>query len=299
MVGSSIHRKLIEDNYLNILTKKRSKLDLTNQKEVDTYFKNTNPEYVFLAAAIVGGIDANRSFPADFIYKNLMIQNNIIEASRKYKVKKILFLGSSCIYPKMAPQPMREEYLLSGPLEETNIWYAVAKIAGIKLVQAYNKQHNLDSICAMPTNLFGPNDNYDLKTSHVLPALLRKFHEAKINNKKNVEIWGTGKPRREFLYVEDLSDALIFLMKNDVAMSEADIFNIGYGSDITIKELAKIIADVVNYKGNIFFNENMPDGTKRKLLDSSKINKLGWKPKFTFEEAVKLTYRDFLKNYNF
>ena len=299
MVGSSIHRKLINDGYDNILIKNRSELDLTSQKEVDLYFKNVNPEYVFLAAAIVGGIDANRSFPADFIYKNLMMQNNIIEASRKYKVKKILFLGSSCIYPKMAPQPMKEEYLLSGPLEETNIWYAVAKIAGIKLVQAYNKQYKLDSICAMPTNLYGPNDNYDLKTSHVLPALLRKFHEAKITKKRKVEVWGTGKPKREFLYVEDLSDALIFLMKNDKAMSGAEIYNIGYGSDLTIKELAEIIADIVNYKGNIIFNKNMPDGTKRKFLDSSKINKLGWKPKYTFEEAIKLTYEDFLRNYSF
>ena len=292
MVGSAILRKLNDLGYVNIITKSKSELDLTNQAEVNIFFEDYTPEYVFLCAAKVGGIKANSDFKGDFIYENLMMQSNIIHASKKYNVTKLLFLGSSCIYPKMCTQPIKEEYLLTGELEKSNDAYAIAKIAGIKMCQSYNEQFNTNFISVMPTNLYGYNDNYDLNNSHVLPAMIRKFHEAKLNNSASVEIWGTGTPMREFLYVDDLADACYHLMLNYDAN---EIVNIGTGKDISIKDLAYLIKDVVEFNGDIVFNSDMPDGTPRKLLDVSKLKEIGWVYNTTLESGVKKTYEDYLK----
>lgn len=293
LVGSAILRKLKADGYTNLVYRTSSELDLRNQNEVVQFFENEKPEYVFLAAAKVGGIVANNTYPADFIRDNLMIQNNIIDASYQNGVKKLLFLGSTCIYPKFAPQPMKEEYLLTGELEPTNEPYAIAKIAGIKMCQSYNRQYGTKYISVMPTNLYGPNDNFDLETSHVLPALIRKFHEAKINNSSYVEVWGTGTPKREFLYSDDLADACVFLMNN---YEDNEIVNIGVGEDISIKELAELISTVVGYNGEITFNTTKPDGTPRKLVDVTKINGLGWKASTSLEEGLKETYHCFISS---
>jgi GDP-L-fucose synthase len=290
MVGSSIVRKLIENGYQNILTASRNIIDLTNQNKVNMFFGNENPEYVFLAAAKVGGIKANDVYRADFIYENIMIQSNIIKASHNCGVKKLLFLGSSCIYPKHSIQPIKEDYLLTGLLEPTNDAYAIAKICGIKMCQDFNKQYKTNYISVMPTNLYGLNDNYDLNNSHVLPALIRKFHEAKVDNKKIVDIWGSGNPMREFLYVDDLADACLYLMDN---YNDSEIVNIGTGKDITIKDLAFLIKDIVSYDGDIIFNSDMPDGTLRKVLDVSKLKNFGWEYKTKLKEGIEKTYEDF------
>lgn len=292
MVGSAIVRKLESLGYTNILTSNRGTVNLTNQFHVQTFFELEKPEYVFLAAAKVGGIKANNDKKADFIYENLMIQSNVIKSSHIYGVKKLLFLGSSCIYPKMSPQPITEDCLLSGYLEPTNDAYAIAKIAGIKMCQSFNQQYKTNFISVMPTNLYGPNDNYDLDNSHVLPAMIRKFHEAKDGRRSSVEIWGTGNPMREFLYVDDLADACVYLMNT---YNDSDIVNIGTGKDITIKDLAYLIKDVVGYEGDIVFNTNMPDGTPRKLLDVSKLERLGWKYKTSLREGIEKTYRDYAR----
>lgn len=293
MVGSAIHRKLQQEGYANIVVKTSEELDLRNQWAVEKFFEKEKPEYVFLAAAKVGGILANNTYRAEFLYDNLMIQSNVIHSSYKYGVKKLLFLGSSCIYPKMCPQPMKEEYLLSGYLEPTNEPYAIAKIAGIKMCEAYRDQYHCNFISAMPTNLYGPNDNYDLNNSHVLPALIRKFHEAKIKKEPHVIVWGTGTPRRELMHVDDLADACLFLMKN---YNEKKFVNVGTGKDISIAELAHRVKDIVGYKGNIVFDTSKPDGTPQKLLDLTYIHSLGWKHKIELEEGIKMTYEDFLKN---
>ena len=290
MVGSAIVRNLIDSGYNNIITRSRSQLDLTNQNQVKYFFENEKPEYVFLAAAKVGGIKSNNDFKADFIYQNLMIQTNIIQSSYESGVKKLLFLGSSCIYPKLSPQPIKEEYLLSGYLEPTNDAYSIAKIAGIKMCQSFNQQYGTNFISVMPTNLYGPNDNYDLITSHVFPALIRKFHEAKINN-TDVVVWGSGNPKREFLYVDDLADACIFLMNN---YDESDIVNIGTGEDISIRDISYLIMETIGKKCDIIFDTTQPDGTLRKLLDVSKLHDLGWKHKTSLQEGIKLAYNDFL-----
>jgi GDP-L-fucose synthase len=292
MVGSAIVRKLKELGYTKIITKSRKELDLTNQFQVNHFFHFEKPEYVFLAAAKVGGIKANDDFRADFIYENLIIQSNVIKASYDNKVKKLLFLGSSCIYPKHCPQPIKEEYLLTGLLESTNDAYAIAKIAGIKMCQSFNQQYGTNYISVMPTNLYGPNDNYDLNNSHVLPAMIRKFHEAKIENKSSVEIWGTGSPMREFLYVDDLAQACHYLMLN---YNESEIVNIGTGQDVTIAELAVVIKNIVGFEGEIYFNTEMPDGTPRKLLDVSKLKDLGWEYKTSLKEGIEKTYADYVK----
>jgi GDP-L-fucose synthase len=292
MVGSAIVRRLKDLGYTKIITKSRLELDLTNQFQVNQFFHFERPEYVFLAAAKVGGIKANDDFRADFIYENIMIQSNIIKASHDNKVKKLLFLGSSCIYPKFCQQPMKEEYLLTGLLEPTNDAYAIAKIAGIKMCQDYNKQYGDNFISVMPTNLYGPNDNYDLNNSHVLPAMIRKFHEAKVEEKDIVEIWGTGTPKREFLYVDDLADACYHLMLN---YNNSEIVNIGTGQDVTIAELAVVIKNIVGFEGDIYFNTEMPDGTPRKLLDVSKLKNLGWGYTTSLQEGIKKTYLDYVK----
>jgi len=294
LVGSAILRKLESEGYSKIILKTRKELDLTNQKMVFDFFESERPEYVFVAAAKVGGIHANSTFPAEFIYQNIMIQSNIIHASYLYKVKKLLFLGSSCIYPKLCPQPIKEEYLLSGPLEPTNEAYSIAKIAGLEMCKFYKRQYGCNFISAMPTNLYGINDNFELNTSHALPALIRKFHEAKIQGKEKVTIWGSGKPRREFLYVDDLADALLFLMDN---YDEEIHINIGSGKDVEIEELARIIAKIVGFDGDIEHDYTKPDGTPRKLLDVSRINQLGWKYKTELDEGIKLTYDWFTKIY--
>jgi GDP-L-fucose synthase len=292
MVGSSIVRRLTDLGYTNIITINKNKCNLIDQSEVDNFFNKQRPEYVFLAAAKVGGIKANNEMKADFIYENLMIQSNIIKCSKDYNVKKLIFLGSSCIYPKMSPQPIKEEYLLTGSLEPTNDAYAIAKIAGIKMCQGFNQQYGTNFISVMPTNLYGPNDNYDLNNSHVLPAMIRKFHEAKLEGKDKVEIWGTGTPMREFLYVDDLADACHHLMLN---YNDSEVVNIGTGVDITIKDLALTIKEVVNFEGDIYFNTDMPDGTPRKLLDVSKLKNLGWEYKTTLREGIEKTYKDYVK----
>lgn len=292
MVGSAIVRHLQSQGYNNIITVDKRDIDLTSQSEVNIFFNSNEPEYVFLAAAKVGGIHANRTYKADFIYKNLMIQSNVISAAWSSGSKKLLFLGSSCIYPKMCPQPIKEEYLMTGALEPTNDAYAIAKIAGIKMCQSYNEQHGTDFISAMPTNLYGPNDNYDLENSHVLPAMIRKFHEAKLSGKESVEIWGTGTPKREFLYVDDLAEACVFLMNE---YSGSEIVNVGTGEDVTIAELAYGVAKAVGYEGRIEFNPEMPDGTPRKLLDVSKIKSLGWTAKTGLREGIEKTYREYAK----
>ncbi|MFX1537670.1 MAG: GDP-L-fucose synthase family protein [Promethearchaeota archaeon] len=295
LVGSAIKRQLDALEYKDIITRDIKTIDLRNQKDTMDFFKEYNPDYVFLAAAKVGGILANATFPAEFIYDNLMIQTNVIHAAHESNVKKLLFLGSSCIYPKFAEQPIKEESLLTGKLEETNIAYAVAKIAGIILCQSYNKQFGDKFISLMPTNLYGINDNFDLKTSHVLPALIRKFHEGKEQNKKSVEVWGTGTPMREFLFVDDLADASIFLMKNYDA---PEIINVGTGRDISIKELSFLIKDIVGYEGDIHFDTSKPDGTPKKQLNVSKLFAMGWRPKTDLREGIKTTYEWYLKNQN-
>lgn len=289
MVGSAIVRKLRREGFQNLILLTSEELDLRDQKAVETFFKIEQPQYVFLAAAKVGGILANNNYPADFLYDNLAIQNNVIHQSYVSGVKKLLFLGSSCIYPKMAPQPIKEEYLLTGPLEPTNDAYAIAKITGIKMCEAYRKQYGCNFIAAMPTNLYGPGDNYDLKNSHVLPALLRKFHEAKVNNDPSVIIWGSGTPRREFLHADDLADALYFLMMH---YDEKDFLNVGAGQDISIRELAELIQKITGYKGALEFDTSKPDGTPRKLLDVSKLESLGWKPAIKFSEGIKAVYKE-------
>jgi GDP-L-fucose synthase len=293
LVGSAILRLLKSKNYKNIIIHTHSELDLINSNEVKSFFEKEKPEYVFLAAAKVGGILANDQRSAEFIYQNLMIQSNIIHNSYLNKTKKLLFLGSSCIYPRNCPQPIKEEYLLSNYLEKTNEAYAIAKIAGIKMCQNYNKQYHTNFISIMPTNLYGINDHFNLKSSHVLPALIRKFHDAKINNKKEVVVWGTGKPKREFLNVQDLAEAALFLIKN---YDESEIINIGTGIDVSIKNLAKMIQKITNFKGKIKWDTSKPDGTPRKLLNVNKINKLGWQHKINLEEGLKITYDWFLKN---
>jgi len=287
LVGSAIVRELEAQGYTNIIKKTRAELDLMDQKATEDFFKNEKPEYVFCAAAKVGGIWANKTQKADFIYQNLEVQNNLIHSAYKSGVKKLLFLGSSCIYPRNCPQPIKEEYLLTGPLEETNNAYAIAKIAGIIMCQSYNQQYGTNFISVMPTNLYGINDNFDLESAHVLPSLLRKFHEAKIENKPSVEVWGTGSAMREFLYVDDLASAVIFLMNN---YDGSEIVNIGTGEDCTIKELAEMIKEVVGYQGEIYWNTEKPDGTPRKLLDVSRLTKLGWRYKTDFKTGLKKTY---------
>lgn len=293
LVGSAILRRLQKDGYENLVVRTSRELDLREQAEVRNFFTSEKPDYVFLAAAKVGGILANNTYPADFIYQNLMIEANVIEASRVNGVQKLLCLGSTCIYPKMAPQPLREEYLLTGPLEPTNEWYAVAKIAGIKLCQAYQRQYGCRFISAMPTNLYGPEDNFDLQTSHVMPALIRKFHDAKVNGEPAVTVWGTGKPLREFLHVDDCADACLHLMQH---YDGEEIVNIGVGSDLSIGELAALVKDVVGYEGEIVYDTDKPDGTPRKLVDVGRITALGWKARIPLGEGVASTYLWFLGN---
>jgi GDP-L-fucose synthase len=292
MVGSAIHRKLSELGYNNIVTRTSSELDLRNQQAVADFFDQEKPDYVFLAAAKVGGIMANNTYRADFIYENMAIQNNVIKSSYDNKVKKLMFLGSSCIYPKMAPQPLNEDMLLTGTLEPTNEPYAIAKIAGIKMAEAFRDQYGCNYISVMPTNLYGINDNYHPQNSHVLPALIRRFHEAKINQLPEVMIWGTGTPLREFLFSDDLADACVFLMNN---YDEKQFVNIGIGEDLSIKELAELIKDVIGYQGTISFDSSKPDGTPRKLMDVSKLHALGWKHRVNLREGIQLAYADFLK----
>ena len=293
LVGSAILRRLQKEGYQNILFRTHETLDLSRQREVEDFFDRERPDYVFMAAAKVGGIWANASFPADFIYKNLAMETHVIHSSHLYGVKKLLFLGSSCVYPKHCPQPMKEEYLLSGYLEPTNEPYAVAKIAGIKMCQAYNRQYGSRFISLMPTNLYGPGDNFDLETSHVLPALIRKFHEAKMRNDDSVEVWGTGTPRHEFLYVDDLADACLFLMNH---YEESNTINVGVGKDLTIRELSEIVAKVVEFKGELRFDHTKPDGTPLKRLDVSKLTGLGWQAETPLEEGVKKAYQWYLEN---
>ncbi len=289
MVGSAILRRLKKDGYSDFIFRSSKELDLRNQQAVADFFRKEKPEYVFLAAAKVGGIQSNNTYRAEFIYDNLMIQNNVIHQSYVNGVRKLLFLGSSCIYPKLAPQPLKEEYLLTNELEYTNEPYAIAKIAGIKMCQAYRSQYGCNFISLMPTNLYGPNDNYDLEKSHVLPALLRKFHEAKINGLQQVTVWGTGGPRREFLHVDDAADAAYFLMKN---YNDPEIVNVGTGEDVTIKELALLIKDIIGFKGELVFDTTKPDGTPRKLLDVTKLNRLGWKYSIPLKIGIESTYKE-------
>lgn len=289
MVGSAIHRKLVAEGFSNFIFRTSKELDLRNQKAVHDFFEKEKPEYVFLAAAKVGGIHANNTYRAEFLYDNLMMQNNVIDASHRNGVKKLMFLGSSCIYPKMAPQPLKEDYLLTGTLESTNEPYAIAKIAGIKMCDAYRSQYGCNYISVMPTNLYGPNDNYDLNNSHVLPALLRKFHTAKMENKPFVEVWGSGTPKREFLHVDDLADACYFLMNN---YNEQGLVNIGVGDDISIKDLALLIKTIVGYNGELKFDSTKPDGTPRKLMDVTKLHNMGWKHKINLEEGIKMVYEE-------
>lgn len=293
LVGSAIVRALQQRGYRNLVCRTSSELDLRDRVQVQHFFRNERIDYVFLAAAKVGGIIANRDLPADFIRDNLLIQSNVIDACYETDVQKLLFLGSTCIYPKLAPQPLKEEYLLTGELEDTNEAYAIAKIAGIKMCQAYNTQYKTRYISVMPTNLYGPYDNFDLQTSHVLPALVRKFHEAKENKLSQVEIWGTGTPRREFLHVDDLADACLFLMNN---YEQSEIINLGVGKDISIKELAWLIKERVGYQGDICFNVSKPDGTPRKLVDITKISTLGWHAKIRLDEGIESVYEWFVQN---
>lgn len=293
LVGSAIVRSLKKQGYTNLLFRTRKQLDLLNQEAVNKFFRQHKPDFVFLAAAKVGGIIANTTYPADFIYENLTVETNVINAAHRNKVKKLLFLGSSCIYPKLAPQPIKEEYLLTSPLEKTNEAYAIAKIAGLKLCEYYNQQYGTKYISVMPTNLYGPNDNFDLENSHVLPAMIRKFHEAKINKKPEMVLWGTGKVKREFLHVDDLAQAVVFLMNN---YNGQEIINIGTGKDLTIKQLAETVKKIVGYPGKITWDTSKPDGTPRKLLNINRIKKLGWKPSITLESGLKTTYKWFLEN---
>ncbi len=291
MVGSAIVRRLEGAGFSNLVTRTLDELDLTDQAAVNRFFSAERPDHVFLAAARVGGIHANRTYPGEFIYQNLAIQTHVIHAAHEHSARKLLFLGSSCIYPRLAPQPIREDHLLTGPLEETNEWYAIAKIAGLKMVQAYRRQYGFSGISLMPTNLYGPGDNFDLKTSHVLPALIRKFHEAREAGAGEVTVWGSGKPRREFLHVDDLTDAAVFLMEH---YDGEEIVNVGSGEDLEIGELAALVGDVVGFRGRIVFDTSMPDGTPRKLLDVSRLTALGWKPSITLRNGIASTYEWFL-----
>lgn len=293
MVGSAIVRQLKLHGYQQIIVRTSKELDLRNQQAVADFFQAEQPDYVFLAAAKVGGIVANNTYRADFLYENLAIQNNVIHAAYVHKVSKLMFLGSSCIYPKMAPQPLKESYLLSGYLEPTNEPYAIAKIAGIKMCEAYRAQYGCDFISVMPTNLYGPNDNYDLQNSHVLPAMIRKFHEAKQRGDASMELWGTGSPMREFLYADDLAEACLFLMEN---YSDPELVNIGTGIDVTIKELAETVKEIVGYPGEIRWDVSKPDGTPRKLMDVTKLHQLGWKHSIELADGIRLAYQDFLAN---
>lgn len=308
LVGSAIVKTLIAQGYTNLLTRSHAELDLTTQSAVTDFFASEKPEYVFLAAAKVGGIHANSTYPAQFIHENLAIQTNVIHQSYVQGVKRLLFLGSSCIYPKFAPQPIKEEHLLTGSLEPTNRPYALAKIAGIEMCWSYNRQYGTQFLAAMPTNLYGPGDNYHPENSHVIPALIRKFHEAKVNNQPQVTVWGTGTPKREFLYNQDMADACVFLMKlehnhfqsllgSDESVSgmfQPPLVNVGYGSDITIKELAETVQKVIGYQGKIQFDTSKPDGTPRKLMDSTILHQAGWQPKVSIESGLEIAYQDFL-----
>jgi GDP-L-fucose synthase len=293
LVGSALVRRLQAEGFDNLITRTSRELDLREQAQVRDFFSTESPDYVFLAAAKVGGILANDSYPAEFIYDNLMIEANVIDAALHHGVKKLLVLGSTCIYPKLAPQPLKEEYLLTGPLEPTNEWYAVAKIAGIKLCQAYRQQYGCRFVSAMPTNLYGRGDNFDLEQSHVMPALIRKFHDAKVTGAQSVTVWGTGKARREFLHVDDCAAACLFLMQH---YDESDIINIGVGEDIAIRELAELIRQVIGYEGALEFDRSKPDGTPRKLVDVSRITRLGWKPEIGLEDGIRMTYDWYLRN---
>jgi len=297
LAGSAIWRELERQGFKRLMGKTRAELNLLDATAVDQFLAREKPEYIFVAAARVGGIQANDSRPAEFLYENLQIQNHLIHGAYRSGVKKLLFLGSSCIYPKLAPQPLKEEYLLSGPLESTNQWYAVAKIAGIKMCQAYRRQYGCDFISAMPTNLYGPNDNYDLENSHVFPALIRKFHEAKMANAGKVVCWGTGAALREFLYVDDLARACIFLMQNYSPDPEPGFINVGFGSDISIKQLAEMIQQIVGYEGQIEWDTSKPDGTPRKWMDTSRLSAMGWKPQIGLETGLHLAYEDFLRRF--
>ena len=291
MVGSAIVRALQAQGFDNVLTPGRDALDLKDAAAVNAWYARERPDCVFVAAAKVGGILANNSYPADFLYDNLIIEANLIHGAHVHGVRKLLFLGSTCIYPKLAAQPLKEEYLLSGPLEPTNEWYAVAKIAGIKLCQAYRRQHGADFISGMPTNLYGPNDNYDLNSSHVMPALIRKFHEAKLHSEDEAVIWGTGTPLREFLHVDDCAEACLFLMQNYTGEEHV---NIGVGKDLSIRELAELIADIVGFQGRLVFDTDKPDGTPRKLVDTTRINTLGWRPRIGLEDGIRAAYAWFV-----
>jgi GDP-L-fucose synthase len=295
LVGSAVARQLAASGYANLLLADRTRVDLSDRASVDRFLAAERPDHVILAAAKVGGIYANSSFPAEFIYENLVLQTNVIDSAYRHGTRKLLFLGSSCIYPKLAPQPMPESCLLTGPLEPTNEWYAIAKIAGIKLCQAYRRQYGFDAIAAMPTNLYGSGDNFDLNTSHVLPALIRKFHEAKQQGAPSVVVWGSGTPRREFLFVDDLADALVFLMNN---YSEEGLVNVGVGEDVTIHELAELLGRIVGFNGEIRFDRTKPDGTPRKLLDVSRLHALGWRARTSLEDGVRATYHWYLSNLN-
>jgi GDP-L-fucose synthase len=292
LVGSAIWRQLRGRGFTRLLGQSHAELDLLDSEAVKNFFDREKPEYVFVAAAKVGGILANDTYPAEFLYENLQIQNNLLQNAHRAGVKKLLFLGSSCIYPKLAPQPLKEEYLLTGPLESTNQWYAVAKIAGIKLCQAYRRQYGCDFISVMPTNLYGLNDRYDLRQSHVLPALIRKFHEAKTTGSASVTCWGTGAPRREFLFGDDLAEACVFLMQH---YSDEQIINVGCGSDLDIKALAELVQRIIGFQGEIVWDKSKPDGTPRKWMDSSRIFALGWKPRIDLETGIRLAYEDYLK----
>ena len=294
MVGSAIYRKLVKEGYTNIITRTSAELDLRDQQSVSDFFTTEKPDYVFLAAAKVGGIVANNTYRADFLYENLAIQNNVIHSAYENDTQKLMFLGSSCIYPKLAPQPLKEDYLLTGLLEETNEPYAIAKIAGIKMCDAYRAQYGCNFISVMPTNLYGYNDNYHPQNSHVLPALIRKFHEAKVNGAPEVSIWGSGSPMREFLFADDLADACYFLMDS---YNEPNLINIGTGEDLTIKDLALLIKKTIGYDGNLVFDSTKPDGTPRKLMDVSKLHNLGWKHQVDLEQGIKLAYEDFLEKH--
>ena len=293
MVGSAVWRELARQGFRHLIGRTRAELDLLDQAAVRAFYREERPDCVFVAAARVGGIQANSAYPADFLHENLQIQNHVIDGAREAGVRKLLFLGSSCIYPRLAPQPIREEYLLTGALEPTNEWYAIAKIAGVKLCQAYRRQHGCDFICAMPTNLYGPNDNYDLETAHVLPALIRRFHEARCRAAASVTLWGTGMPFREFLYVDDLARACICLMEH---YSGEGIVNVGSGAEIRIRELAHVVARVVGYAGRIEWDESKPDGTPRKFLDSCRLFGLGWRPSVDLESGIRMAYEDFRRS---
>lgn len=292
MVGSALVRRLQAGGYTNVITRSRDQLDLLNQAAVNDFMAQEKPDYLFIAAAKVGGIQANNVYRADFIYQNLMIEANLIHAAHTQNVQRLMFLGSSCIYPKLAPQPLKEDYLLTGPLEPTNEPYAIAKIAGIKLCEAYNSQYGRQYISVMPTNLYGPNDNYDLNNSHVLPALIRKAHEAKLCGDKSLVVWGTGTPMREFLYADDLADACVYLMESNY---DGPLVNIGTGTDVTIRELAETVVKVIGFEGELQFDASKPDGTPRKLMDVSRLNGLGWSARTTLEDGIRLAYQDFLK----